>query len=84
MSIYQYITYSNKFGIKIYFFPLKRVYIFLADSVCMCVVHSMKWCGSGNGAEVSIEQLVQQILESQQTKPQPRTHTCLCNHGNTD
>ncbi|XP_060750273.1 calmodulin-binding transcription activator 2 [Tachysurus vachellii] len=43
--------------------------------------HSMKWCGSGHGAEVSIEQLVQQILESQQTKPQPRTHTCLCNHA---
>uniref|UniRef100_A0AAR2JJ35 Calmodulin-binding transcription activator 1 n=1 Tax=Pygocentrus nattereri TaxID=42514 RepID=A0AAR2JJ35_PYGNA len=42
--------------------------------------HSMKW-SCGNGAELSIEQLVQQILESQQTKPQPRTHTCLCNHG---
>ncbi|XP_030631841.1 calmodulin-binding transcription activator 2 [Chanos chanos] len=49
--------------------------------------HSMKWsCGNGNGTgtgngstELSIEQLVQQILESQQTKPQPRTHTCLCN-----
>uniref|UniRef100_A0AAY5EDB9 Calmodulin-binding transcription activator 2 n=1 Tax=Electrophorus electricus TaxID=8005 RepID=A0AAY5EDB9_ELEEL len=45
--------------------------------------HSMKWGGSGSGAELSTEQLVQQILESQQTKPQPRTHTCLCNHGNT-
>ncbi|XP_046724761.1 calmodulin-binding transcription activator 2 [Silurus meridionalis] len=45
--------------------------------------HSMKWCGSGNGAEVSIEQLVQQILESQQTKPQPRTHTCLCTHASS-
>ncbi|KAF5885602.1 calmodulin-binding transcription activator 2-like isoform X1, partial [Clarias magur] len=45
--------------------------------------HSMKWCASGNGAEVSIEQLVQQILESQQTKPQPRTHTCLCNHASS-
>lgn len=45
--------------------------------------HSMKWCSSGNGAEVSIEQLVQQILESQQTKPQPRTHTCLCNHASS-
>ncbi|XP_066527571.1 calmodulin-binding transcription activator 2 isoform X2 [Hoplias malabaricus] len=42
--------------------------------------HSMKW-SCGNGAELSIEQLVQQILESQQTKPQPRTHTCLCNHA---
>ncbi|XP_076850645.1 LOW QUALITY PROTEIN: calmodulin-binding transcription activator 2-like, partial [Brachyhypopomus gauderio] len=46
--------------------------------------YSMKWCGSGsgmNGSDLSIEQLVQQILESQQTKPQPRTHTCLCNHA---
>ncbi|XP_035377379.1 calmodulin-binding transcription activator 2 isoform X2 [Electrophorus electricus] len=43
--------------------------------------HSMKWGGSGSGAELSTEQLVQQILESQQTKPQPRTHTCLCNHA---
>lgn len=42
--------------------------------------HSMKW-SCGNGAELSIEQLVQQILESQQTKPQPRTHACLCNHA---
>ncbi|KAK6322936.1 hypothetical protein J4Q44_G00052750 [Coregonus suidteri] len=49
--------------------------------------HSMKWsCGEGNGSsEFSIEQLAQQILESQQTKPQPRTHTCLCSSalGNT-
>ncbi|XP_058870555.1 calmodulin-binding transcription activator 2-like isoform X2 [Acipenser ruthenus] len=35
--------------------------------------HGVKWtCGNG------IEQLVQQILESHQAKPQPRTHTCLC------
>uniref|UniRef100_A0A8C7JCW3 CG-1 domain-containing protein n=1 Tax=Oncorhynchus kisutch TaxID=8019 RepID=A0A8C7JCW3_ONCKI len=42
--------------------------------------HSIKWsCGEGYGSsEFSIEQLAQQILESQQTKPQPRTHTCLC------
>ncbi|XP_062871404.1 calmodulin-binding transcription activator 2 isoform X2 [Trichomycterus rosablanca] len=45
--------------------------------------HSMKWCGTGNGPEPSIEQLVLQILESQQTKPQPRTHTCLCNHASS-
>lgn len=25
-----------------------------------------------------MEQLVQQILDSHQTKPQPRTHNCLC------
>lgn len=42
--------------------------------------HSIKWSGGeGYGSsEFSIEQLAQQILESQQTKPQPRTHTCLC------
>ncbi|XP_043088584.1 calmodulin-binding transcription activator 2 [Puntigrus tetrazona] len=41
--------------------------------------HSMKWSCGGNGSvELSVEQMVQQILETQQTKPQPRTHTCLC------
>nr|XP_023659272.1 calmodulin-binding transcription activator 2 isoform X1 [Paramormyrops kingsleyae] len=44
--------------------------------------HSIKWsCGnsSSNGSsDLSIEQLVQHIMESQQTKPQPRTHACLC------
>ncbi|XP_073795561.1 calmodulin-binding transcription activator 2 isoform X1 [Danio rerio] len=41
--------------------------------------HSLKWSCGGNGAvELSVEQMVQQILETQQTKPQPRTHTCLC------
>ncbi|CAM4674550.1 unnamed protein product [Leuciscus chuanchicus] len=41
--------------------------------------HSMKWSCGGNGAvDLSVEQMVQQILETQQTKPQPRTHTCLC------
>ncbi|VCX36095.1 unnamed protein product, partial [Gulo gulo] len=29
----------------------------------------------------SVEQLVQQILDSHQTKPQPRTHNCLCTGG---
>lgn len=40
-------------------------------------VHSMKW--SGGPGEFSIEDLVQHILERQRAKPQPRTHTCLCN-----
>lgn len=45
-------------------------------------VHSMK-CSVGSG-DFSIEELVQHILDRQRTKPQPRTHTCLCNtaHGN--
>uniref|UniRef100_A0A9J7YN58 CG-1 domain-containing protein n=1 Tax=Cyprinus carpio carpio TaxID=630221 RepID=A0A9J7YN58_CYPCA len=41
--------------------------------------HSLKWsCGGNSSVELSVEQMVQQILETQQTKPQPRTHTCLC------
>ncbi|KAL4659956.1 calmodulin-binding transcription activator 2 isoform X3 [Arapaima gigas] len=44
--------------------------------------HSIKWsCSNGNTnstSEFSIEQLVQHIMDSQQTKPQPRTHACLC------
>uniref|UniRef100_A0A8C9U9T8 Calmodulin binding transcription activator 2 n=1 Tax=Scleropages formosus TaxID=113540 RepID=A0A8C9U9T8_SCLFO len=44
--------------------------------------HSIKWsCSNGNAngtSEFSIEQLVQHIMDSQQTKPQPRTHACLC------
>ncbi|KAJ3585487.1 hypothetical protein NHX12_014206, partial [Muraenolepis orangiensis] len=43
--------------------------------------HSIKWTvGSQVGASVdlSVEQLVQHILDRQQTKPQPRTHSCLC------
>ncbi|XP_039603139.1 calmodulin-binding transcription activator 2 isoform X2 [Polypterus senegalus] len=45
--------------------------------------HGVKWtCSNGNGTtEFSIEQLVQQILESHQAKPQPRTHACLCSGG---
>uniref|UniRef100_A0A8D2LHD2 Calmodulin binding transcription activator 2 n=1 Tax=Varanus komodoensis TaxID=61221 RepID=A0A8D2LHD2_VARKO len=44
--------------------------------------HGIKWtCSSGNGtAEFSIEQLVQQVLESHQAKV-PRTHACLCSSG---
>ncbi|MEQ2288973.1 Calmodulin-binding transcription activator 2, partial [Ameca splendens] len=38
--------------------------------------HSIK-CSVGSG-EFSIEELVQHILDRQRTKPQPRTHTCLC------
>nr|XP_033780780.1 calmodulin-binding transcription activator 2 isoform X2 [Geotrypetes seraphini] len=43
--------------------------------------HGIKWtCSNGNGTtEFSIEQLVQQILENHQAKPQLRTHACLCN-----
>ncbi|KAM4611861.1 calmodulin-binding transcription activator 2 isoform 2-T3 [Polymixia lowei] len=43
--------------------------------------HSMKWSGSTGSsgfAELSVEELVQHILDRQLTKPQPRTHTCLC------
>ncbi|XP_043933027.1 calmodulin-binding transcription activator 2 isoform X2 [Protopterus annectens] len=43
--------------------------------------YGIKWtCTNGNGGtEFSIEHLVQQILESHHSKPQPRTHACLCN-----
>ncbi|XP_041635223.1 calmodulin-binding transcription activator 2 [Cheilinus undulatus] len=41
--------------------------------------HSMK-CSVGSG-DFSIEELVQHILDRQRTKPQPRTHACLCNTG---
>ncbi|XP_075941072.1 LOW QUALITY PROTEIN: calmodulin-binding transcription activator 2 [Anarhichas minor] len=41
--------------------------------------HSIK-CSVGSG-DFSIEDLVQHILDRQRTKPQPRTHTCLCNTG---
>ncbi|KAM8972704.1 calmodulin-binding transcription activator 2 [Pelodytes ibericus] len=43
--------------------------------------YGIKWsCSNGNGtSEFSIEQLVQQILDTHQAKPPPRTHTCLCN-----
>ncbi|XP_053431441.1 calmodulin-binding transcription activator 1 isoform X7 [Nycticebus coucang] len=42
--------------------------------------HGIKWtCSNGNSSSgFSVEQLVQQILDSHQTKPQPRTHNCLC------
>ncbi|XP_061703437.1 calmodulin-binding transcription activator 1 isoform X2 [Syngnathoides biaculeatus] len=42
--------------------------------------HGIKWtCSNGNsGSGFSVEQLVQQILDSHQTKPPPRTHNCLC------
>ncbi|KAG8434210.1 hypothetical protein GDO86_012544, partial [Hymenochirus boettgeri] len=42
--------------------------------------HGIKWtCTNGNSSSgFSVEQLVQQILDSHQTKPQPRTHNCLC------
>ncbi|XP_025031455.1 calmodulin-binding transcription activator 2 [Python bivittatus] len=42
--------------------------------------HGIKWtCSNGSSAtDFSVEQLVQQILESHQSKPPPRTHACLC------
>ncbi|XP_012577517.1 PREDICTED: calmodulin-binding transcription activator 1-like [Condylura cristata] len=42
--------------------------------------HGIKWtCSNGNSSSgFSVEQLVQQILDSHQTKPQPRPHNCLC------
>ncbi|XP_035376235.1 calmodulin-binding transcription activator 1-like [Electrophorus electricus] len=42
--------------------------------------HGIKWtCSNGNSSSgFSAEQLVQQILDSHQTKPPPRTHNCLC------
>ncbi|XP_036203882.1 calmodulin-binding transcription activator 1 isoform X1 [Myotis myotis] len=45
--------------------------------------HGIKWtCSNGNSSSgFSVEQLVQQILDSHQTKPQPRTHNCLCAGG---
>lgn len=49
-------------------------------SVLLSTVHGIKWtCSNGNSSSgFSVEQLVQQILDSHQTKPQPRTHNCLC------
>lgn len=49
-----------------------------ADSL---LVHGIKWsCGNGT-EEFSVEQLVQQILDTHPTKPAPRTHACLCSGG---
>ncbi|XP_077749169.1 calmodulin-binding transcription activator 2 isoform X12 [Canis aureus] len=43
--------------------------------------HGIKWsCGNGT-EEFSVEQLVQQILDTHPTKPAPRTHACLCSGG---
>lgn len=45
------------------------------------LVHGIKWsCGNGT-EEFSVEQLVQQILDTHPTKPAPRTHACLCSGG---
>ncbi|XP_052635555.1 LOW QUALITY PROTEIN: calmodulin-binding transcription activator 2 [Harpia harpyja] len=46
--------------------------------------HGMKWgCSNGGGgpAGLSLEQLVQHVLESHQARPPPRTHACLCAGG---
>ncbi|XP_048883271.1 calmodulin-binding transcription activator 2 isoform X2 [Brienomyrus brachyistius] len=42
--------------------------------------HSVRWPCSDRSrpSEVSVERLAQSILNSQQTKPKPRTHACLC------
>ncbi|XP_023653275.2 calmodulin-binding transcription activator 2-like isoform X1 [Paramormyrops kingsleyae] len=42
--------------------------------------HGVRWSCSNRGRqnEVSVERLAQSILDSQQTKPKPRTHACLC------
>lgn len=55
----------------------------LADvsvSSSLPAVYGIKWtCSNGNSSTgFSAEQLVQQILDSHQTKPPPRTHNCLC------
>ncbi|XP_062030816.1 calmodulin-binding transcription activator 2 isoform X5 [Lepus europaeus] len=43
--------------------------------------HGIKWsCGNGTD-EFSVEQLVQQILDTHPAKPAPRTHACLCSGG---
>ncbi|KAM9260184.1 LOW QUALITY PROTEIN: calmodulin-binding transcription activator 2-like [Morus bassanus] len=46
--------------------------------------HGLKWgCGNGGGPPggLSLEQLVQHVLESHQARPPPRTHACLCAGG---
>ncbi|XP_041338862.1 calmodulin-binding transcription activator 2-like, partial [Pyrgilauda ruficollis] len=46
-------------------------------------VHGVKWgCGNGGAAPaLSLEQLVQHVLERHQARPPPRTHACLCAGG---
>nr|XP_041568145.1 calmodulin-binding transcription activator 2 isoform X1 [Taeniopygia guttata] len=45
--------------------------------------HGVKWgCGNGGAAPgLSLEQLVQHVLERHQARPPPRTHACLCAGG---
>uniref|UniRef100_A0A8U8BGL9 Uncharacterized protein n=1 Tax=Geospiza parvula TaxID=87175 RepID=A0A8U8BGL9_GEOPR len=45
--------------------------------------HGVKWgCGNGGAAPgLSLEQLVQHVLERHQSRPPPRTHACLCAGG---
>uniref|UniRef100_A0A8C1XIU3 Calmodulin-binding transcription activator 1 n=1 Tax=Cyprinus carpio TaxID=7962 RepID=A0A8C1XIU3_CYPCA len=56
-------------------FPLQDIYHIITETF-----HGIKWtCSNGNSSTgFSAEQLVQQILDSHQTKPPPRTHNCLC------
>ncbi|XP_063178483.1 LOW QUALITY PROTEIN: calmodulin-binding transcription activator 2 [Chroicocephalus ridibundus] len=46
--------------------------------------HGVKWgCSNGGGPPggLSLEQLVQHVLERHQARPPPRTHACLCAEG---
>nr|XP_055161838.1 calmodulin-binding transcription activator 2 isoform X11 [Nyctereutes procyonoides] len=43
--------------------------------------HGIKWSCGNRTEEFSVEQLVQQILDTHPTKPAPRTHACLCSGG---
>ncbi|XP_058684491.1 calmodulin-binding transcription activator 2 isoform X1 [Poecile atricapillus] len=45
--------------------------------------HGVKWgCGNGGAPPgLSLEQLVQHVLERHQARPPPRTHVCLCAGG---
>ncbi|XP_027558650.1 LOW QUALITY PROTEIN: calmodulin-binding transcription activator 2 [Neopelma chrysocephalum] len=45
--------------------------------------HGVKWgCGNGGAPPgLSLEQLVQHVLERHQARPPPRTHACLCAGG---
>ncbi|OCT72819.1 hypothetical protein XELAEV_18035801mg, partial [Xenopus laevis] len=60
--------------------PRRLLYREINNAARVLGIHGIKWtCNNGNSSSgFSVEQLVQQILDSHQTKPQPRTHNCLC------
>ncbi|TKS76727.1 Calmodulin-binding transcription activator 1 [Collichthys lucidus] len=60
--------------------PKKEVKAREGSKLVIDSFHGIKWtCSNGNSSSgFSVEQLVQQILDSHQTKPPPRTHNCLC------